>query len=71
MDLEFDTYTSPGGRGKYVLKFGKRVNLGITYYSSSHESEDREVWSFSQSHTNLSYLALVPNFRIQYQNKRV
>ena len=27
------------------------------------ESEDREVWSFTQSHTNLSYLASVPNFR--------
>ena len=28
-----------------------------------NESEDREVWSFTQSHTNLSYLASVPNFR--------
>ena len=27
------------------------------------DSEDREVWSFTQSITNLSYLASVPNFR--------
>ena len=31
--------------------------------ASVNESEDRDVWSFTQSHTNLSYLASVPNFR--------
>ena len=31
--------------------------------SSINESEDREVWSFTQPHTNLSYLVYVPNFR--------
>ena len=31
--------------------------------ASINESEDREVWSFTQSHTDLSYLAPVPNFR--------
>ena len=30
---------------------------------SINESEDREVWSFTQSHTNLSYLVSVPNVR--------
>ena len=30
------------------------------------ESEDGEVGSFTKSHTNLSYLSLVPNYRIQH-----
>ena len=30
--------------------------------ASIHESEDREVSSFTQSHTDLSYLGSVPNF---------
>ena len=28
-----------------------------------NEGKDTEVWSFTQSHTNLSYLGSVPNFR--------
>ena len=31
--------------------------------ASINKSEDREVWSFTQSHTDLSHLASVPNFR--------
>ena len=31
-----------------------------------NKSENREVWSFAQSHTNLSYLLLDPNHRIQH-----
>ena len=35
MDLEFETYTSPGDRGKYVLKFENCATFRITYYSCS------------------------------------
>ena len=39
-------------------------NVGQNYQIASiNESEDRDVWSFMQCHTNLSYLASVPNFR--------
>ena len=34
--------------------------------ASTTESEDREVWSFTKSHTNLSYLSLDPNHRIHH-----
>ena len=34
--------------------------------ASTTECEDREVWSFTKSHTNLSYLSLDPNHRIQH-----
>ena len=34
--------------------------------ASINKSEDREVLSFTQSHTNLSYLVSVPNFRNKY-----
>ena len=39
------------------------VGTGAKFHKSTHESEDREFWSFKQSHTNLSYLASVPNCR--------
>ena len=40
--------------------------------ASINESEVKEDWSFTQSHTNLSYLASVPNFtEEQALNKRV
>ena len=38
------------------------ANFQIT---STTESEDREVWSSTRFHTNLSYLTLVPNHRSQ------
>ena len=34
--------------------------------ASTTESEDREVWRFTKSHTNLSYLSLDPSHRIQH-----
>ena len=32
-------------------------------FQIANENEDREVWSSTQTHTNLSYLALDPNCR--------
>ena len=48
-----------------IHSFCKNVCKILSCYSIN-ENEDREVWSFTQSHTNLSYLESVPNFRNTY-----
>ena len=51
----------------HVIHTAAIKTCAIFQIAGINESGDREVWSFTQSHTNLSYLVSLPKFRNKHQ----